>query len=60
MAQGSSQGFRTPIGFHDAHIAAKDLFASGSAELVTDPEDRCPGSRRATAARPIGWIVRVD
>lgn len=43
--------FRTPIGFHDAYVAApsrkaaleawgaaKDLFASGSAELVTDPE----------------------
>lgn len=43
--------FRTPIGFHDAYIAAssrkaaleawgasKDLFASGSAELVTDPD----------------------
>lgn len=42
--------FRTPIGFHDAYVAApsrkaalrawgadKDLFASGSAELVTDP-----------------------
>ena len=43
--------FRTPVGFHDAYVAApsrkaaleawgaaKDLFASGSAELVTDPE----------------------
>jgi hypothetical protein len=42
--------FRTPIGFHDAYIAApsqkaamqawgtdKDLFARGEAELVTDP-----------------------
>lgn len=42
--------FRTPIGFHDAYVAApsrkaalaawgadNDLFASGSAELVTDP-----------------------
>jgi hypothetical protein len=42
--------FRTPIGFHDAYVAApsrkaalaawgadKDLFASGGAELVTDP-----------------------
>lgn len=43
--------YRTPIGFHDAYVAApskkaalrawgsaKDLFARGSAELVTDPE----------------------
>lgn len=43
--------FRTPIGFHDAYVAApsrkaaleawgadKDLFQSGSAELVTDPK----------------------
>jgi hypothetical protein len=43
--------FRTPIGFHDAYVAAPsrkaalaawgadtDLFASGSAELVTDPK----------------------
>lgn len=42
--------FRTPIGFHDAYVAApsqkaameawgsdKDLFARGEAELVTDP-----------------------
>lgn len=43
--------FRTPIGFHDAYVAAPsqkaaleawgsdaDLFARGSAEEVTDPE----------------------
>lgn len=43
--------FRTPIGFHDAYVAApskiaalkawgtdKDLFARGGAELVTDPK----------------------
>lgn len=43
--------FRTPIGFHDAYVAApsraaalrawgsdKDLFARGSAEEVTDPD----------------------
>jgi hypothetical protein len=42
--------FRTPIGFHDAYVAApsqkaameawgsdKDLFSRGEAELVTDP-----------------------
>ena len=43
--------YRTPIGFHDAYVAAPsrkaaleawgsdhDLFATGAAELVTDPE----------------------
>jgi hypothetical protein len=49
--KGPLKVFRTPIGFHDAYVAAtsrkaalqawgaeKDLFASGSAELVTDPK----------------------
>lgn len=49
--KGALKVFRTPIGFHDAYVAAtsrkaaleawgaaKDLFASDSAELVTDPK----------------------
>lgn len=49
--KGTLKVFRTPIGFHDAYVAATsrkaaleawgatgDLFASGSAELVTDPK----------------------
>lgn len=59
--------FRTPIGFHDAYVAAtsrkaaldawgaaKDLFASGSAELVTDPE-----LIKAPLASP-GEVIKVS
>ena len=58
--------FRTPIGFHDAYVAAPsqkaalaawgaeaDLFARGQAEKVTDPE-----LARAALADP-GKVVRV-
>lgn len=57
--------FRTPIGFHDAYVAApsqraaleawgadSNLFASGSAELVQDPE-----LTREPLAKP-GQVVR--
>ena len=57
--------FRTPIGFHDAYVAApsqkaalaawgadSNLFASGSAELVEDPE-----LTREPLARP-GEVIR--
>jgi hypothetical protein len=59
--------FRTPIGFHDAYVAApsrkaaleawgaaKDLFASGSAELVTDTE-----LIKAPLASP-GEVIKVS
>ncbi len=49
--QGKLRVYRTPIGFHDAYVAAPsqkaalaawrsdhDLFARGAAEIVTDPE----------------------
>lgn len=49
--QAEAQGFQTPIGFHDAYVAAPsqkaaleawgsdaDLFARGSAEQVTEPK----------------------
>ena len=58
--------FRTPIGFHDAYVAAPsmkaaleawgsstNLFSQGAAELVTDPK-----LTRAPLARP-GEVVRV-
>ena len=58
--------YRTPIGFHDAYVAApsmkaaleawgtdKNLFARGVAEQVTDP-----ALTRAALARP-GEVVRV-
>ncbi len=58
--------FRTPIGFHDAYVAApsqkaaleawgsgSNLFAAGAAELVTDPK-----LTREPLARP-GEVVRV-
>jgi hypothetical protein len=64
--KGPLKVFRTPIGFHDAYVAAtsrqaalaawgadKDLFASGSAELVTDP---------ALTERPLaapGEVIKV-
>lgn len=57
--------FRTPIGFHDAYVAApsqkaaleawgadSNLFASGSAELVRDPE-----LTREPLAKP-GQVIR--
>lgn len=57
--------FRTPIGFHDAYVAAPsrkaalaawgsgtDLFSQGAAELVTDPE-----LTKEPLARP-GEVVR--
>jgi hypothetical protein len=57
--------FRTPIGFHDAYVAAPsqkaalqawgaetDLFSNGSAELVTDPKlTKAPLDRPATVIR---------
>lgn len=59
--------FRTPIGFHDAYVAApsrkaalagwgadKDLFARGAAEEVTDP-----ALTAAPLARP-GEVVKVS
>ena len=58
--------FRTPIGFHDAYVAAPsmkaaleawgsstNLFSQGAAELVTDPK-----LTKAPLARP-GEVVRV-
>jgi hypothetical protein len=58
--------FRTPIGFHDAYVAAPsmkaaleawgsstNLFTQGAAELVTDPK-----LTKAPLARP-GEVVRV-
>ena len=58
--------FRTPIGFHDAYVAApsqkaaleawgadSNLFAQGIADVVTDPE-----LMEAALARP-GEVVRV-
>lgn len=64
--QGALKVFRTPIGFHDAYVAAtsrkaalqawgaaKDLFASGSAELVTDP-----ALTKAPLASP-GEVIRL-
>lgn len=58
--------FRTPIGFYDAYVAApsqkaaleawgseKNLFASGSAELVDDPK-----LGKAALARP-GDVIKV-
>lgn len=58
--------FRTPIGFHDAYVAAPsqkaaleawgsgtNLFAAGAAELVTDPK-----LTREALARP-GEVIRV-
>ncbi|MBA3512425.1 hypothetical protein [Sphingomonas sp.] len=58
--------FRTPIGFHDAYVAAPsqkaaleawgtdtNLFARGAAEVVTDPQ-----LTRAPLERP-GEVVRV-
>ena len=58
--------FRTPIGFHDAYVAAPsmksaleawgsstNLFSQGAAELVTDPK-----LTKAALARP-GEVVRV-
>jgi len=58
--------FRTAIGFHDAYVAtptkkaaleawgaARDLFASGRAELVTDP-----GLIKAALAEP-GKVIKV-
>lgn len=58
--------FRTPIGFHDAYVAAPsqkaaleawgaqtDLFSNGSAEVVTDPE-----LTKAPLDRP-GTVVKV-
>src|SRR5215203_4625 len=57
--------FRTPIGFHDAYVAAPsqkaaleawgagtNLFAAGAAELVTDPE-----LTKEPLARP-GEVIR--
>src|SRR5215210_6800861 len=57
--------FRTPVGFHDAYVAAHsqkaaleawgsgtDLFSAGSAELVTDP-----ALTREALARP-GEVIR--
>lgn len=62
---GSLKVFRTPIGFHDAYVAApsqkaaleawgadSNLFASGSAERVEDPE-----LMREPLAKP-GQVVR--
>lgn len=64
--KGTLKVFRTPIGFHDAYVAAtsrkgaleawgaaKDLFASGSAELVTDPQ-----LTKAPLASP-GEVIRL-
>lgn len=64
--KGALKVFRTPIGFHDAYVAAtsrkgaleawgaaKDLFASGSAELVTDPQ-----LTKAPLASP-GEVIRL-
>jgi hypothetical protein len=58
--------FRTPIGFHDAYVAAPsqkaaleawatgtNLFAAGAAELVTDPK-----LTKEALARP-GEVIRV-
>ena len=58
--------FRTPIGFHDAYVAAPsmkaaleawgsstNLFSQGAAEVVTDPK-----LTKAALARP-GEVVRV-
>ena len=58
--------FRTPIGFHDAYVAAPsmkaaleawgsstNLFTQGAAELITDPK-----LTKAPLARP-GEVVRV-
>ena len=58
--------YRTPIGFHDAYVAATsqkaalkawgadaDLFARGAAEVVTDP-----GLIDAPLAHP-GEVIRV-
>lgn len=58
--------FRTPIGFHDAYVAAPsmkaaleawgsstNLFSQGAAEVVTDPK-----LNKAPLARP-GEVVRV-
>lgn len=59
--------FRTPIGFHDAYVATTsrkaaleawgadtDLFASGSAELVTDP------SLTAAALASPGQVIKLS
>lgn len=66
MANRPLKVFRTSIGFQDAYVAAssrkaalqhwgadKDLFASGAAELVTDPE-----LAKAPLAQP-GVVIRV-
>ena len=67
MAKGKKlKVFRTPIGFHDAYVAAPsmkaaleawgsgtNLFTQGAAELVTDPK-----LTKAPLARP-GEVVRV-
>jgi len=58
--------FRTPIGFHDAYVAAPsrkaaleawgsdgDLFAQGLAEVVTDPK-----LTKKALARP-GEVIRM-
>jgi hypothetical protein len=60
--------FKTPIGFHDAYVAAPsrkaalaawgagtDLFSAGIAELVTDGGEGAP----AALAKP-GEVVRVE
>ena len=67
MAKGKKlKVFRTPIGFHDAYVAAPsmkaaleawgsstNLFSQGAAELITDPK-----LTKAPLARP-GEVVRV-
>lgn len=64
--KGTLKVFRTPIGFHDAYVATtsreaaldawgaeKDLFASGIAELVSDPK-----FTKAPLATP-GEVIKV-
>lgn len=66
MAVAKLKVFRTPIGFHDAYVAApsqkaaieawgasKDVFSRGEAEIVTDPK-----LTKAPLERP-GEVVKV-